>query len=95
MGAYNLSVVDIDLAFVVPGYNHMAAADILDMQVLGVQNLGKVGIPVGEDLDKVGTLGTAAVGKEELDMVFVDALVVVGMERSVQECVDEALDIAD
>ena len=86
MGVHNLPAVDIDFAFVAPGYSHSVAVDIPGKQVLGEHNLGKVGIPVGEDLGKVATLGIVAVGKEELDMVYVVVLVVVDAEYSVQEC---------
>ncbi len=58
-------------------------------------NLGKVDIPVGEDLDKAGTLSMVVVGKEELDMVYVVVPVVVDVEYFVQECSEEVFDIKD
>ena len=64
MGVHNLPVVDIDFAFVAPGYSHIIVVDIPGKQVLGEHNLGKVGIPVGEDLDKVGILSIAVVDRD-------------------------------
>ena len=84
MGAHNISVVDIDFAFVAPDYKHIVVAGIPDKHVLGEKILGKVGIPVGEDLGKAGTLSMVAVGKEELDMVYVVVPVVVAAEYFVQ-----------
>ncbi len=95
MGVHNLPVVDIGFAFATPGYSHIVAVDILGKHVLGGHNLGKVDVPVGEDLDKVGTLGIAAVGNKELDMVCVDVLVVVDSGYSVQECFEVVYYIAD
>ena len=95
MGAYNLSSVDISFALVAPGYSHNVAVDILGRQVLGEQNLGKVDIPVGEDLDKADTLSKVAVGKEELDTAYAVGPVVVAAECFGQECSEEVFDIAD
>ena len=95
MGAHNLLVVDIDFAFVALGYKHIVVAGILDKQVLGEKSLGKVGIPVGEDLGKAGTLSMVVVGKEELDMVYFVVPVVVDAGYFVQECSEEVFDIED
>ena len=65
MGVHNLSVVGIGFSFVAQGCSHMVAiVDIPGKPVLGEHNLGKVGIPVGEDLDKAGILSIAVVDKD-------------------------------
>ena len=58
-------MVGIGFASVVPGCSHMVVVvDIPGKQVLGEHNLGKVGIPVGEDLDKAGILSIDVVGRD-------------------------------